>query len=99
METISTGKAAPKAMSEASRALLVHFVEGLERTNFREHFNIGRFYVKQFQNYIMSSKTIPANKIADVMRAKAGARSKPLKLKIFPSFPDPNQYEIDTRKV
>lgn len=41
----------------------------------------------------------PTKKIADVMKAKAGARLKPLKLTIFATFPDLNPQEIGTELV
>lgn len=85
-------------MSETNRALLVHFLEATETTDFREHLNISRLLVKFFQKWVMSSNAVPAGKL-DVIRTKTSARSKPSKLTMFASLPDSNLREIGTEQI
>lgn len=47
----------------------------------------------------MSSYTVPREKIANVMNAKASALKKPLTLTIFASITDANLQEIGTKQV
>lgn len=47
----------------------------------------------------MSSNTVPGKKIANLLRAKESARSKPLKLTMFANFPDPNAQGISMKQV
>lgn len=77
-------------MFEVKRALLVHFVGKIKKTDFRAHFNNGRHRLSQFLKSIMSSITFLAKEIADAVRAEGSARLKPLKLTMFPSFTNPD---------
>lgn len=60
-------------MFEVRCAWLVYFVEVIETTHFRAHFNISRIRVKKFRKWIMFWTAVPAKKIANVIRAEAGA--------------------------
>lgn len=99
MEYLSTGAAPSNAVSKMNRGLLVHFVESFEKTDLDAHFNIGRSHVKQFQKWIMFSNAFPAKKIADLEMAEASARSRPLMIAMFASFPDPNHQKKGTKQV
>lgn len=50
MNPVSTKEVASEVVSDVSRALLVHFVEAIEPTDFRAHFNISELQSKQFLN-------------------------------------------------
>lgn len=45
-------------MSGFNHALLIYFVEGVEKTDFRAQLDISRLHVKQLQKQIMASNTI-----------------------------------------
>lgn len=93
MEHLFSGEPASNAMSKVNRALLVHFVNTIETSEFRALFNIGRLHIKQFLNWNMLSNTVPEKKNAHMMEAKASARSKLLKLTVFASLPDSHLLE------
>lgn len=59
-------------------------------TDFCAHFSIGRLRVRRFLERIMLFIDVSAKKIADVMRDKMSALSKPLKPISIASFSDPN---------
>lgn len=86
-------------MSKANRVLLVCFMEVDETNEFCAHFNIGRIHVKQFWKWTITSNTVSANKIADVMSARVCARSTPLKVTIFANFPDLSSRDIGTQQA
>lgn len=75
-------------MTEFHFVMLVYFVEVLETNDFHAHFNIATQHVKQFLLWIVSSNIVPAKNIANVMIAKASARSKPSKIIMFASVHD-----------
>lgn len=99
MEAIPNGEPASKIVFEVNCALLFHLVDATETNEFHVHFNISRLYMKQILKLFMFSKTFLAKKIADGMRGKASARSKPLKLAVLESSSDPNLQEMGTEQI
>lgn len=81
------------------RALLVQFVETKDTNKFYLQVNRGRLYIKQFLKQIITPNTVPAKKIAKVMRSRASASSKHLKLTLFASFPNLDFQKIYTKQV
>lgn len=86
-------------MFEVSYSIHDNSVEAIETNKFRVHLNIGRLHVKQFVKWAVSSNAVPAKKIADIIRAKASARSKPFTQTIFVSFSDPNFQKMGTEQA
>lgn len=73
-------------MSEIKSALLIHFVEAIETTDFWAHSDIGRLFIKQSHKWITFSNTVSAKKVSEAMRDNASTCSKLLKLTMFASF-------------
>lgn len=65
----------------------------------RAQFNIGKFHVKRFLKWIVSSNTIPRKKVSKMARAKASALPKMLKPIISKSFSNSNIQEIRIEQV
>lgn len=99
MQSNSARNPASKTVSEINCAVLVHFSDATETIEFCAHFNIERLHAKQFQKWFMSSSTVPARKVVNVMRIKASARVKPLEIAIFAIFLDFNFQEIGAEQV
>lgn len=96
---LSTGEALSKTLFKDNRAFLVHFGKAIKTMGFCAHFNIRRLHVKQFLAWTISSNAALVKKIANKMRAKASAPSKPLNLTIVASFPVPNLQQMGTVQV
>lgn len=99
MEPVSTEVPASKIMSEVNHALLVHFLDAIETNEFCSCLNLVKLHAKLFLKWIMSLDTISAKTFVDVMRAKASASSKSLKLTMFACFSDPNLQKTGLEQV
>lgn len=101
MEYVTAIAAVSNAMPKVNHALLVYFLKATETMDFRAHFNIYRIHMNHFLYWIMfwTSNAVPANIIADVMRTKASALLKALKLTMFASFSDPDLQKIGIEQV
>lgn len=86
-------------MFEVNRALLLYFVEAIETKDFCEHSNIHRLRVKQFLEWIMSSKTVPEKKIEGMVRARTSTHLKSLNLTIFANFFALHCQKIGTEQI
>lgn len=77
MEPVSTGESVSKAISKINCAFLVQFLVVVKTNEFRAPLSIDMLYEEQFLKRILFSNTVLAKKIADLMKAKASASSKP----------------------
>lgn len=97
--TGSTNALASDTIHEVRRILLVHFAVKIDMIEFRVQINIGWLCIKTFLRRIVFSNTVPAMKIANVMRAKFSAPFKAFDASNVRKFSCSNFQEISTGQV
>lgn len=93
------GQFALSTMKEVNRALLIYFVAVMETDEFRAYFSLDALHVKRFLEWVLTSNTTAATLIAKVVRTKANARPKPLKLTTFANTPNRILQKLGTAHV